>query len=116
MDLSGKVKLGRMFERVSASGRTYYAGRIGAAKAMLFRNDRGDEGEWELFVQDGGDRATPPANAPSNRQATPSPSAPSSKAPTPPAPSATGRRTRTRSKGAETAPIIDDDPNTLFAG
>lgn len=114
MDLSGKVKLGRMFERVSASGRTYYAGRIGAAKAMLFRNDRGDEGEWELFVQAGDDR--PPANAPSNRQATPSPPAPSSQAPTPPPPSATGRRTRTRSKGAETAPIIDDDPNTLFAG
>jgi len=101
MDLSGKVKLGRLFERVSASGRTYYAGRIGAAKAMLFRNDRGDEGEWELFVQAGDDR--PPATA------TNTPSKPPAQV------AGNGRRTR-KAKGAETAPIVDDDPNTLFAG
>lgn len=104
MDLSGKVKLGRLFERQSASGRTYFAGRLGAAKVMMFKNDRGDdENEWEMFVQDGGDRspaAAPPANP--------------SKAPRP----KTRTTTRPRKAAARSSvSIAEDDLDDLtFAG
>lgn len=116
MDLSGKVRLGRLFERVSASGRTYYTGRLGTARVMMFKNDSGEEGEWELFVQDGGDRAPAPPSATSTSRAQPStPSTPRMPLATVPS-SAAGGRKRTRPKGAEPAPIVDDDLSDLLTG
>ena len=54
MKLDGKVNLARLFERTSAKGNRYFSGRMGAARIMLFKDDRADgDNVWQLFVQDG---------------------------------------------------------------
>jgi hypothetical protein len=104
MDLSGKVKLGRLFERTSASGRTYFAGRLGAAKVMMFKNERGDdENEWEMFVQDGGEKA--PSTVP--------PRANSSKAKRPKSQTTT-RAGKTPARAS--VAIVEDDLDGILAG
>ncbi len=53
MKLDGKVNLARLFERTSAAGNRYFSGRMGAARIMLFRDERADDDNvWQLFVQD----------------------------------------------------------------
>ena len=55
MDHTGKIRLVRLYEKISANGIRYFAGRIGAAKAIMFLDTtvEGDDPVWELFVQDG---------------------------------------------------------------
>jgi len=58
MQFDGKVLLGRLFERTSLKGNRYFSGRLGAARVMLFKDDRADTDNcWQLFVQDGDDKA-----------------------------------------------------------
>jgi hypothetical protein len=53
MKLDGKVNLARLFERTSAAGNRYFSGRMGAARIMLFKDERADDDNvWQLFVQD----------------------------------------------------------------
>ena len=57
MQLDGKVLLGRLFERTSLKGNRYFSGRLGAARVMLFKDDKADvDNAWQLFVQDGDDK------------------------------------------------------------
>ncbi len=47
-----KIKIGRLFECESARGNTYFRGRLnGSARMVLFKDARGAENEWELFIQ-----------------------------------------------------------------
>ncbi len=54
MALNDSVKLGRVFEKRSKNGKTYFVGRLGAARLLILRDDRADENDpvWTLFVQD----------------------------------------------------------------
>ena len=47
---SEMVKLGRVFEKISARGNSYMVGRLGAARLLLFK-DRDNDGCWNLFLQ-----------------------------------------------------------------
>jgi len=58
MQFDGKVLLGRLYERTSQRGNRYFSGRLGAARIMLFKDDKADDDNaWQLFVQDGDDKA-----------------------------------------------------------
>ena len=49
-----KVKLGRLYEKVSAAGRTYYVGRLGSARLLVFKSREVTEdgtAVWDVFVQ-----------------------------------------------------------------
>jgi len=62
MQFDGKVLLGRLFERTSQKGNRYFSGRLGAARIMLFHDDKADvDNAWQMFVQDGDDK--PPQTA-----------------------------------------------------
>ena len=52
---TGKVLLGRLFEKTSAKGRTYFTGRLGAARCVMMKDERaeGTDPVWQIFVQDG---------------------------------------------------------------
>ena len=47
--------LGRLFEKTSAKGRTYFTGRLGAARCVMLKDERveGTDPVWQIFVQDG---------------------------------------------------------------
>jgi len=86
MKLNEKVLLGRLYERTSQRGNRYFSGRLGPARVMLFRDEKADDDNvWQLFVQDGEDKAAqtgqegegqqkttpatiPPWNAPTGRK------------------------------------------------
>ena len=57
-----KVLLLRLYEKTSASGNRYFAGRMGAAKVAMFLDTRADGADpcWQLFVQSGDDGQRPP--------------------------------------------------------
>ena len=58
MKLDEKVFLGRLYERTSQRGNRYFSGRLGPARVMLFRDENADtDNVWQLFVQDGDDKA-----------------------------------------------------------
>lgn len=65
MNHDGKVLLLRLYEKTSATGNRYFAGRLGAAKVAMFLDKRADGADpvWEVFVQ-GGDPDGKPATAP----------------------------------------------------
>lgn len=50
-----KVLLVRLYEKTSGKGNRYFAGRMGAAKVVMLRDDRaaGTDPIWQLFVSDG---------------------------------------------------------------
>src|ERR687885_1909023 len=53
---AAKVKLGRLYEKVSAKGTRYFIGRLGLARVLLFQsretaNDGGDP-VWDLYLQE----------------------------------------------------------------
>lgn len=76
MDVSGKVLLARLYQRTSANGNVYYGGRLGAARVVMFRDQRaeGDDPVWELFVQ--GDDRTAERPRPPAQDARPGPRRP----------------------------------------
>ncbi len=50
-----KVKLGRVFEKVSAKGTRYFTGRLGAARILMFQSrETADNGDpvWDLYLQE----------------------------------------------------------------
>ena len=55
MEQAAKVLLGRLFEKTSAKGRTYFTGRLGAARCVMLKDERaeGTDPVWQIFVQDG---------------------------------------------------------------
>ncbi len=58
MQFDGKVLLGRLYERTSQRGNKYFSGRLGTARIMLFHDDKADvDNCWQMFVQDGDDKA-----------------------------------------------------------
>ena len=52
MEQAAKMLLGRLFEKTSAKGRTYFTGRLGAARCVMLKDERADP-VWQIFVQDG---------------------------------------------------------------
>jgi len=57
MQFDGKVLLGHLYERTSQKGNRYFSGRLGAARIMLFKDDKADvDNCWQMFVQDGDDK------------------------------------------------------------
>lgn len=88
MNFDGKVMLCRMYEKTSARGNRYFAGRLGAASVVMFKDEHGDaENCWQVFVQ------SPP---PAQDKAAAAP--PTRAAATPPPPPAARPRDRRRSK------------------
>jgi hypothetical protein len=65
--LDFKLPLFKLYQRTSAAGRTYFTGRFGDAKVLVFREDGVDEdalygaqARWTVF-------ATPPTEQPRDR-------------------------------------------------
>jgi len=53
---SAKLLAAKLWEKTSAAGNRYFAGRLGGVKILILENrDRGGEGEpdWHLFFADG---------------------------------------------------------------
>jgi len=87
MEPQAKVLLGRLYEKSSAKGNRYFAGRLGAAKVVMMLDAKADNPDpvWQLFVTDGesgGQRAAGASGAPGQRKSYPH------------APAATGRAGR----------------------
>ena len=58
MNFDSKVFVARLYEHESAKGNRYFSGRLGAARIMLLRDHHADaDNAWQLFVQDGGEKA-----------------------------------------------------------
>ena len=66
MEQTAKVLLGRLFEKTSAKGRTYFTGRLGAARCVMMKDERaeGTDPVWQIFVQDGDTGRQKPAGEP----------------------------------------------------
>ncbi len=52
-----KLPLFKLFQRTSANGRTYFSGRFGDAKVLVFREDDveedqlyGAEARWQVYI------------------------------------------------------------------
>jgi hypothetical protein len=65
-----RVPLLRLYEKTSKHGRTYFTGRMGLAKVVMFKDERaeGTDPVWELFVSEApangqGQASTFPASA-----------------------------------------------------
>lgn len=67
--MKDKVPLARLYEKKSArTGATYYVGRLGLARVLLFRDrDQPEEGDpiWNLLLEPIEESAPPTAPAPS---------------------------------------------------
>lgn len=70
MNLNGKLLLCRMWEKKSARGNVYFAGRLGAASLVMFKDEyaEGPEPCWQVFIQE--PRQPEGANQLPNRSAT----------------------------------------------
>ena len=73
------VPLARLYEKVSSSGNTYYVGRLGYGRILLFLDGEADDGTptWRIFVQQVEDAAGKPQDGrqavrPTNGAARPS--------------------------------------------
>ncbi len=52
---AAKVKLGRLYEKVSAKGTRYFVGRLGLARVLLFQSrETADNGDpiWDLYLEE----------------------------------------------------------------
>ena len=58
MSYGEKIQIARLFEKTSKNGNTYFVGRMGPARILMFRNDRSEADgiEWSLFVQAANDK------------------------------------------------------------
>lgn len=65
MNHSGKVFLCRLFEKQSKRGNRYFAGRLGGASVVMFKDEHGDtENCWQVFVQEPPEKPVAPPPAP----------------------------------------------------
>ena len=87
---TGKVLLGRLYEKSSAKGNRYFTGRLGAARVVMMLDARADNPDpvWELFVSDGDSGHQKPAEGREGN------SAPGQRKPYQRAPAANGRAGR----------------------
>lgn len=56
--MSDKVLVMKLYERISAKGTRYFAGRLGAARVVAFLDHKAEADcpVWNVYVQDGGVR------------------------------------------------------------
>ena len=64
-DFPTSIKLCRLFEKTSATGNTYFIGRLGVAKIVMLKSrELGDNGDpqWDVLIQEQSEtsRKTPP--------------------------------------------------------
>lgn len=99
---SPKVLLGRVYEKTSGRGNTYFTGRLGAARVVMLRDDRTESPDpvWQIFVQDGD---TGPRQAQEARQ----PPAERRPAPPPPEPTTRPRRRAAARSGGRGSAVRD---------
>jgi hypothetical protein len=98
------VLLLRLYEKTSAKGNTYFAGRMGQASVVMMRDlhAEGDDPVWQVFVSEPRQAATDGAGA----QRVPM-------AAQPPAKPLQARKSPPRAKSAAPAGMLDDDISDL---
>lgn len=94
------VLLLRLYEKTSAKGNTYFAGRMGQASVVMMRDlhTDGDDPVWQMFVSE--PRQAPAEAARSHNVASPAKS---------PAKPSAARKSAPRAKSAVPVGQIDDD-------
>ena len=98
------VLLLRLYEKTSAKGNTYFAGRMGQASVVMMRDLHTDDGDpvWQVFVSEPRQTATESAPAPRVMDGGKS----SQKRPA-------ARKSTPRAKSAVPASMLDDDIGDL---
>jgi hypothetical protein len=98
------VLLLRLYEKTSAKGNTYFAGRMGQASVVMMRDlhTEGEDPVWQLFVSEPRQAATEAPQAQKASWADKSPAKPSA-----------ARKSAPRARSAVVAGQLDDDISDL---